>query len=160
MRGRKPKKQARSNGETITATPPAWLNNYAKAIWTQTVSDIEAAGAALPLRFHEIFVGYCQSAAAAREADEILSREGLTVCDGRAGTRRHPLVSVRSQALLQLRACAESLGLTPASAGRLPATASATDHAASEEIRRNNPSGYKAYLAEFGRPPTNPFECI
>jgi P27 family predicted phage terminase small subunit len=121
MKGRKPKsKTSAPEGENITSAPPAWLNATAREIWQITIERVESSGGALPWRFTEIFCGFCQSAAAAREADEILSREGLTVCDGRSGTRRHPLVSVRSQALLQLRAYAESLGLTPASSARLP----------------------------------------
>ena len=121
MRGSKPRRpKTQHTGEIITNSPPDWLNKYAAEIWRITIDQIGEAGGSIPMKFCETFTGYCLSAAAARESDEILTRDGLTVCDGRAGTRRHPLVSVRSQALLQLRSYAESLGLTPASSGRLP----------------------------------------
>ena len=162
MKGRKPKqKQAATTGGNITSEAPEWLNPLAREIWEITIERVHAAGGIIPERFTEIYTGYCQCAAAAREADEVLSRDGMTVCDGRAGTRRHPLISVRSQALLQLRGYAESLGLTLASQNRLPTTAhNPADHAASEEIRRNDPQGYARYLEEHGRPPTNPFEML
>lgn len=127
MKGRKPLAQSAKHhkldlplGVLEATCPPDWFSDRAATVWFYTLQNLAEAGHAIPIHNSEIFVGFCLSAAAAREADEILGKEGLTVNDGRAGTRRHPLISVRSQALLQLRSCAESLGLTPASAARLP----------------------------------------
>jgi P27 family predicted phage terminase small subunit len=128
MTGRKPKKPTRiatPESDELPATlepydPPDWLSIAAKNIWMYCLLEVEKSGHRIPRQNLEVFTGYVQAAATAKEADIILQKEGLTVSDGRAGTRRHPLVSVRSQALLQLRAYAESLGLTPASSSRLP----------------------------------------
>lgn len=130
MKGRKPQKtrqleivENEENEEPRTlqaGQAPTWLSENAMRIWAETIILLEHAGRCMPAHNSEIYVGFCVAAATVREADEVLQREGLTICDGRAGTRRHPLISVRSQALLQLRSYAESCGLTPASAARLP----------------------------------------
>ena len=120
MQGKKPNNQkAPLNGENIPSTPPEWLNKYAGKIWKTTLDDLEAAGRKIPLPYHETFLAYCIVAGTAREADEIISREGLTVSTG-GEVKRHPATVIRNTALLQLRLYAESLGLTPGSAGRLP----------------------------------------
>lgn len=74
----------------------------------------------MPRRYEETMAAYCCAAAAVRDADELLREEGLTVSDGRSGTRRHPAVAIRSQGLQQVRLLADALGLSPASASRLP----------------------------------------
>jgi P27 family predicted phage terminase small subunit len=120
MQGKKPDNQkAPLTGENIAPDPPEWLNKYAAKIWKTTLVDLEAAGRKIPLPYHETFLAYCVVAGTAREADEIISREGLTVSSG-GEIKRHPATVIRNTALLQLRLYAESLGLTPGSAGRLP----------------------------------------
>jgi P27 family predicted phage terminase small subunit len=126
MKGRKPaaKRQMtdpQSTGETgfITEWPPAWLAPYAQEAWEATVRDLAASGRRIPLAYAGMFTTYCQAVGAAREADEVLSLGGLTCDGGRQGLRRHPCVVIRATAWQTVRASAESLGLTPGSAGRL-----------------------------------------
>jgi P27 family predicted phage terminase small subunit len=129
MKGRKPATKWQTtdpilSGEAgfITERPPEWLAPYAQEAWQDTVRDLATIGRKIPLAYAGMFTTYCQAVGAAREADEVLSLEGLTCDGGRQGLRRHPAVVIRATAWQTVRAAAESLGLTPGSAGRLPQT--------------------------------------
>ena len=130
MKGRRPavKRQTTSPalGEKpdgfLTPEPPPWLGYFASETWRNTITALTDSGRRIPQAHLEAFIGYCQCAGQAREASEVLTHEGLTADGGRQGLRRHPAVMIHTTALQMLRGYAESLGLTPGSAGRLPQT--------------------------------------
>lgn len=159
MQGRRKKTSAPVfTGGNITATPPAWLSAYAREVWVETVETLEIEGRPLNRLNLQTLTGFCDAAGLVRECSEVLARDGMTIEGGREGLKRHPAVTTRISALNSLRGYAIELGLTPGTAARIPTTHNAADHAASEAIRKSDPTGYANYLAEHGRPPTNPFE--
>jgi P27 family predicted phage terminase small subunit len=169
MKGKPPK--AKKNAATTDRPtlnlqaehPPEWLNPTAAGIWRETLEHLHRAGGAMPRRFLQTMGSFCISSAAARDADAVLQREGLTVDDGRQGTRRHPCVAIRSQALAQTRLLAESLGLTPGSAGRLPMrdpNGDSIDDVPDDIWRTFSKREIEAYHAQHGRWPTNPFDMF
>jgi P27 family predicted phage terminase small subunit len=129
MKGRKPaaKRQMtdpQSTGETgfITTEPPPWLGFFEAETWRQTITALADSGRRIPLAHLEVFIAYCSCAGQARDAADVLAHEGLVADGGRQGLRRHPCVMIHTRALQMLRGYAETLGLTPGSAGRLPQT--------------------------------------
>src|ERR1035437_2739288 len=120
MKGTRPHNTAPATGEFIPAKAPDHLNKYAADVWQATITDLETGGRKIPQEYTQAFLGFCHCSGTVRECDEVLAREGMVVDGGREGPKRHPLIVVKNSALLGLRGYAESLGLTPASAGRLP----------------------------------------
>ena len=138
MQGTNKKRSLPREGATISNKPPSWLvNPHAKTIWKATVDELAASSRAIPQAYVETFSGYCSCAATVRETDAILAKEGLTVDGGREGVKRHPAIVIRAGALLQLRNFAESLGLTPASSGRLPKTVEDQESPWAKFMRKN-----------------------
>ena len=143
---------------SILGEPPAVLRGHALKVWNDTAAELQTAGIGTRVEANALSC-YCQAIADFHAAQAEIDRLGLVVVTER-GVVKNPAVTIKNQAMLMIHKFATAFGLTPHSRDRVAFTAPPTDQAASEEIRRNNPSGYKAYLAEHGRPPTNPFECI
>lgn len=164
MKGRRTKTPLpASSGFTsanITTDAPSWLSDHARAVWRETIETLEIEGRPLNRLNLQAFTGFCDAAGLVRECGEILARDGMTLAGGREGLKRHPAVTTRISALNSLRSYAIELGLTPGTTGRIKPTTESADFKESEKIRRNNPDGYARYLAEHGRPPVNPFECL
>lgn len=118
MRGRRPT-TIRPGTSPVERVPPApaWLPKDGKAEWkrvapilvterrTLTVADLPTLGA------------YCAAVAQVQEASRILEREGLTFATEQ-GPRKHPAVSIRNDAMTQMRQLGGELGLTPVSRSR------------------------------------------
>ena len=149
-----------ATSSNITTEAPSWLSDHAKEVWRETIETLEIEGRPLNRLSLQTLTGFCDAAGLVRECSETLARDGMTIEGGREGLKRHPAVTTRISALNSLRAYAIELGLTPGTAARIPTSHASADHAASEQIRRSDPTGYAQFLAEHGRPPTNPFECI
>lgn len=125
MTGRRPnQKTARVSAgkpaSALTSNPPAYLTGHGADVWRETIADLEAEGRPIHVLNRQALFGFCESSAAVREYGEILARDGHTIDGGREGQKRNPAASLRISALNSLRAYAAELGLTPASAGRLP----------------------------------------
>lgn len=162
MKGRRKKTVSApaSSGGNITANPPEWLSAHAQEVWRETITTLEDEGRPLNRLNMQAFTGFCDAAGLVRECSEVLARDGMTIDGGREGLKRHPAVTTRISALNALRSFAIELALTPGTAARIQPSASNADRAESERLRISDPTGYARFLAEFGRPPTNEFECI
>jgi P27 family predicted phage terminase small subunit len=104
----------------LSSTPPAWLPDHAKEVFTSTVKELAAAGRPLREIHLQTVIGLAQAADMARQAGDAISRDGFSTDGGREGQKRHPAISAQIAALASVRAYAVQLGMTPASASRLP----------------------------------------
>ena len=118
-RGKKDNKEELLECGRLSKKPPVWLSDHAKKVWTDTISDLDAAGIPLLTIHRQAMIGFCSACSDLKEAGEILAKEGHLVDGGREGQKRHPAGSMRTQALTAVRAYSAELGLTPTSSGRL-----------------------------------------
>ncbi|MES2920190.1 MAG: phage terminase small subunit P27 family [Verrucomicrobiota bacterium] len=163
MKGRRKTSVPASSGissPNITTDAPSWLSEYAKEVWRETIESLDAEGRPLNRLNIQTLTGFCDAAGLVRECSEVLARDGMTIDGGREGKKRHPAVTTRISALNSLRSYAIELGLTPGTAGRIKPSTSSADHEASEQIRMNDPEGYAAWVAKYGKPPTNEFDML
>lgn len=118
MRGRKPEAIMSGTG-TVDAVPkpPAWLSKDAKAEWRRVAPIIITDRKTLTLADLASFASYCCAVGEIMEASRIISREGMTY-QGNSGPKKHPAVSIRTNAMTQARLFAAELGLTPVSRSR------------------------------------------
>lgn len=125
MKGRRPKAtHAADHGEKtpyLTDRPPAELaGEVARARWEKTIRDLEAENRKLPRSNESALIGLCSACQLLADAERSLAEHGLIVDAGREGSRRNPALSAKTSALTSIRGFASEIGLTPASAGRLP----------------------------------------
>ena len=121
MKGRKQTPRSTGGDSPLKSNKPApGLTKSACVIWKQTLERVHAAGGEIPSRFEQVLAAYCESGALVARAAIQLESEGLTITDRRGTPVKHPASSVLTQATSQVRALGETLGLSPASAARLP----------------------------------------
>lgn len=112
MRGTKPHLVVSNDAVTRTPAPPAWLSPEAKREWRR-VMPILVQRRILTTADLGMLESYCTAIGAMREAQRILSAEGLVV-----GGKRHPAFGIMNAAQTTARLCAAELGLTPVSRSR------------------------------------------
>lgn len=95
------------------------MHRYAKEVWLDTIARLEAESIELGSLCSEVFAGYCESAALIREAGEIINEDGMIIAGGKDGVKKHPAVTIKTQAIAALRIYASELGLTPSSKSRV-----------------------------------------
>lgn len=118
MRGRKP-------GSIVTGShpvdklpaPPNWLSKDAKAEWKRIAPILISDRKTLTLADLASFASYCCAVGEVAEASRIIAAEGMTFT-GQSGPKKHPAVSIRTNAMTQARLLAAELGLTPVSRSR------------------------------------------
>lgn len=67
-----------------------------------------------------IVAGLCSAAQLLADSEASIAADGLLIDAGRDGKKRNPALSSKIQALGLIRAYAAEIGLSPASASRLP----------------------------------------
>lgn len=115
MRGRKP--DGLTAGELDEARePPEWLSPLAAEEWRRafpwlvrrrTLSESDLGS----------LENYCDAQGTVREMARVLQEEGHIVATDK-GPRKHPAVSIQSDAMTRARLLASELGLTPVSRSR------------------------------------------
>ena len=104
---------------------PEWLDAEAKAIWHRVVPELAGCGL-LTLADEGVLLGYCVAYGQLVQAERVIARDGITA-ETEKSIKVHPAVSVKSQALTQLRSFGSELGLSPVARTRLQTPASADD---------------------------------
>ena len=118
MRGRKPQSIVAGTSPVIEVpNPPSWLPKDAKAEWRRVARIVIVERQTLTVADMASFTNYCLAVGQAAEATRIIAREGLTFAAA-SGPKKHPAVSIRSDAMTQARLLAAELGLTPVSRSR------------------------------------------
>lgn len=100
---------------------PSWLPAEARREWRRIVPELEAMGV-LTRADGSALMGYCLAVADVRAAQEVLDSEGTTYTTASGYVAQRPEVSMKRQALAQMKAFLTEFGLTPASRTRITAT--------------------------------------
>lgn len=118
MRGRKPGRTvAGSHPVNKLPAPPKWLSKDAKAEWKRVGPILIEERRTLTLADLASFTNYCCAVGEVAEASRIIASEGMTY-SGQSGPKKHPAISIRTNAMTQARLLAAELGLTPVSRSR------------------------------------------
>lgn len=121
-RGRKPASIPEAS-HLITEVPraPAWLSNDAKAEWRR-VAAIMVHRRTLTEDNLGTLENYAVAHGTVREMARVIAAEGYIVPTEK-GPRKHPAVSIQSDASTRARLLANELAVTPTSRGRAAASA-------------------------------------
>jgi len=95
---------------TGAPTCPTWLAPEAKREWRRTLKELPN----LTKKDRSILAGYCSAYARWRQAEEELNKNGLVQL-ARHGVASRPEVKIAEAALMEMKAFAIELGLTPKS---------------------------------------------
>lgn len=136
LRGRKPKPQAVKDLEgnpgkrpanenapklpTLSQVPPApeYLGVIAAAKWVEVAGMLVVANVLTGGDLHNL-EAFCVAYQTFREAEADIVKNGLTTGSKRKGFRKNPSVTIRAEAMRQLRDFSALLGLDPSSRERL-----------------------------------------
>jgi P27 family predicted phage terminase small subunit len=90
--------------------PPAWLSRFARDEWRRVAGALARRGALTP-EIEGLVCAYCSAIGTVREAEIILSKEGMTVEAQQGGVRAHPAISAKAQSSNIALQIAKRLGL-------------------------------------------------
>lgn len=118
MKGRRPA-TIRPGTSPVDRVPPApaWLSDDARSEWKRVCPILVKERRTLTVADLPTLAAYCTAVGQVQEASRILGREGLTFMSEH-GPRKHPAVSIRNDAMTQMRQLGGELGLTPVSRSR------------------------------------------
>jgi P27 family predicted phage terminase small subunit len=120
MKGRRKKNPIESSEHYLIADPPAELiGDIARARWVATIEVLDSENRKIPRSNEGVMIGYCSAFQLLADCERELQASGLLVAN-RDGGRRSPALAGKIQAMNAIRAFAAEIGLTPASASRLP----------------------------------------
>ena len=100
---------------------PVWLDDDAIECWDYTLPIMIRMGT-ITVADRQHFIDYCLMVSTLYAAQKDIDENGLTVM-GAAGIKKNPAVTIRDEAVKQIRLHAADLGLTPASRAALNANA-------------------------------------
>lgn len=115
MKGRKPAEIVAGKMMAVPS-PPSWLSRPAKAEWKKVAPILVERGHLTNADLGTL-AAYADAAGQLAEATTIINREGMVVMT-KNGPRKHPAISIQSNARNQVRQLAAELGLTPVSRSR------------------------------------------
>lgn len=105
----------------LSSSPPAELVGVtAKLRWKSTINSLAAENRKLPTSHEGILIGFCSSFQLLADCEQSLRAHGIMIDGGRDGQRRSPALAGKLQALNAIRQFSSEIGLSPASASRLP----------------------------------------
>lgn len=103
----------------LPPTPPEWLPPEAAAEWERVVPELQRLQLLKPPD-RAALASYCLAWARIKEAQEIVSREGMVISDDKQGrAQRHPALLTLEAASKELRAWCGEFGLTPSAEARV-----------------------------------------
>lgn len=117
--GKKTLPAAPAHEALVKIDPPDELRDEnALAIW-QTQSRVLMDRKLLTIDHGPLLLAYCNSFSLYLEAEQAISREGLTVFSAKGGPKKNPSVNVRQDALASMVRIGSLLGLDPLSIRRM-----------------------------------------
>lgn len=97
---------------------PSWLKGEARAMWNRVTSEL-AGAKLLTIADEGVLVGYCLAYSQLKRAQALIDQGGVVTETRLGGLIKHPAVTVKNEALTQLRAYGSELGLSPVARTRL-----------------------------------------
>lgn len=95
---------------TRTPSPPKWLSPYAQEEWKRVAGGLFKRGV-LTDETQGLLAAYASAIGTVREAEILLTREGLTTSSKSGGCRAHPAVSAKNVSANVALQLAKRLGL-------------------------------------------------
>ena len=114
-----------------TPTPPDWLGDEAREKWDEVAAELAQMGVLTSVDA-DVLALYSVTWTEWKAASLAIRDHGLTVRTPRGEERTSPYVLIGNKALMQLRALAAELGLTPSSRSRVQTSTSAPPPASSK----------------------------
>lgn len=103
----------------LPPTAPDWLPEEAAAEWERVVPELQRLQLLKPPD-RAALTAYCLAWARLREAQDIVTREGMVIHDDKQGrAQRHPALLTLEAASKELRAWCGEFGLTPSAEARV-----------------------------------------
>lgn len=97
---------------------PGWLELEAKREWKRIAVELERVGL-LTVVDGAALAGYCQAYARWRQAEEIITRDGLTFETPNGYVQQRPEVSIAQKSLSLVKGFCSEFGLTPSARARM-----------------------------------------
>ncbi len=99
-------------------TCPRWLPLEAKREWRRVAPELRRLGL-LTCVDRLALAGYCMAYARWRQANDVLTDEGLTFVTPSGYVQQRPEVAIANKSLAEMKAFAQEFGMTPASRTRI-----------------------------------------
>jgi len=112
--GKRPLNENEPKLEPKAPVCPKWLDNYAHKVWERLAPVLKQMGL-LTFADRETFACYCQSVSDYRRAMQIIEKEGVTTATNTGYVSKHPAVTMKNEALKNIKSLASEFGLTPSS---------------------------------------------
>jgi P27 family predicted phage terminase small subunit len=116
--GHRPLNRDEPKPAPIAPKCPAWLDKNAKREWRRVAPLLEKLGLLTEVDGVAL-AGYCQAYARWREAEMILSKEGLTFKTTNGYVQQRPEVSIAQTSIKLVKDFCAQFGLTPSARGRM-----------------------------------------
>lgn len=97
---------------------PQWLGDLAKKMWETLVPHLCKENVLAVTDLHNL-EAFCSAYQTFRDADEHIRTKGLVVTGATGGPVKNPSLTAKNEAMKQMSSFGSSLGLDPASRGRL-----------------------------------------
>jgi P27 family predicted phage terminase small subunit len=148
MKGRKPKPNSlkllqgaesryiKNSPKPPTATRfrcPSWLLEYGKLFWRTYAKELHQFGL-FTILDRAAFEMLCVQYATAREAYEVLQKEGIVTIDERKLPRKHPAMTIFLNAVKEFKSWCVEFGMTPSSRSRLDIADLTDEYDAMEDL--------------------------
>ena len=102
-----------------TPTRPKWLTPYGRATWNRVVKELGPLGLLNPVDV-DTLAAFCDAAAFAKDARDLLRADGLVIKGGHTGELvRHPAYMIWQQSVAKVESLGKLLALNPSARLRL-----------------------------------------
>lgn len=98
--------------------PPEWLPELARGMWLTLCPQLCNSKVLSTTDIHNL-EAFCSAYSRWRKAEEEIAKVGITIATVAGGFIKNPACTVANESLRQLQSFGASLGLDPASRGRL-----------------------------------------
>ena len=99
-------------------TRPKWLTPYGRATWNRVVKELGPLGLLNPVDL-DTLAGFCDAAAFAKDARDLLRADGLVLTGGKGELVRHPAYMIWQQSIAKVESLGKLLALNPSARLRL-----------------------------------------
>jgi P27 family predicted phage terminase small subunit len=119
---------------------PRWLLPEAKREWRRVAPELKRMGLATVVD-RTALAAYCQAYARWRQAEDVLTREGLTFATGSGYLQQRPEVAIAQKSMQIMKAFLTEFGFTPASRTRISLPEQKAADPFAEFLQRGQASG-------------------
>ncbi len=138
--GKRPLPKGEPQPRVVAMPCPRWLLPEAKREWRRVAPELKRLGLATVVD-RTALSAYCQAYARWRQAEEVLTREGLVFETGSGYLMPRPEVAIAQKSMQIMKGFASEFGFTPASRTRLSVPEQKPADPFAEFLSRSNAVG-------------------